>query len=58
MFSEKLKTARISSGLSQKALADKIEVPFRTYQSWELGDRVPPKYVQNLLLEKLNHRKN
>lgn len=54
MFSDELKKARNSVGISQKALAKELELPFRTYQSWELGDRTPPKYVQKLLLEKLN----
>jgi len=52
-FSEEIKKAREASGLSQQALAKVLDVPSRTYESWEMGERTPPKYVQALLLEKV-----
>jgi transcriptional regulator with XRE-family HTH domain len=38
-LSERLKTARIDAGLSQKELAEKLEMPLRTYGSYERGER-------------------
>lgn len=35
MFAENLKRIRLESGLSQKALADKLNVNFRTISAWE-----------------------
>ena len=52
-FSEELKEARAQARLSQQALAELIKVPKRTYESWEMGERVPPMYAQLLVLEKV-----
>ena len=35
--------------LSQTEFANKYNIPFRTYQNWENGTRVPPMYVLKLL---------
>lgn len=35
------KEARIWRGLTQKELAEKIDVPARTYGAWERGEREP-----------------
>lgn len=40
---------RMKSGLSQKKFAEKYEIPFRTFQDWELGNRIPPTYVVEML---------
>lgn len=36
-MSNRLQELRKEKGLSQKALADKLNIPFRTYQRWEAG---------------------
>lgn len=42
-FHESLKKARISAGLTQKELANKMNVSERTIQYYELGERRPRK---------------
>ena len=49
-----IREARISVGLSQTMAAQIIGVPLRTWQSWELGTRHPAKYVEKLIIDKLN----
>ena len=56
---EFLEEMRKEAGLSQKKFAEKVGIPFRTIQDWELGNRVPPEYVVEMLaktiaLEKYN----
>ncbi len=49
----KLKEARIRSGLTQQQMADQFEIPKRTIENWEAGSRKPPVYVEKLIIEKL-----
>lgn len=44
-----IKDIRLSSGLTQAEFSKKFHIPCRTLQSWELGERVPPDYVIELL---------
>lgn len=48
-----IKDARNRLGLSQQKFAEKFEIPTRTLEDWESGKSKPPKYVMNLLLEKV-----
>ena len=41
MFAEKLKNARMSKGLTQKAVAEYIEILPKAYQKYEYGIREP-----------------
>ena len=50
----KIKKARLAAGLTQAALADRIEVPLRTLSHWENGDRKPPAWAEKLLVEAIN----
>lgn len=52
-FCDDLKEARQLTGLSQQALAEQMEIPKRTYEAWEMGERTPPPYVQRFLLNEL-----
>ena len=52
-FAEKLKEARALTGLSQQGLADRMLIPKKTIQKWEIADRVPPDYVQRFVLNEL-----
>lgn len=45
----RVKEIRNKTGLSQKRFAEEYEVPKRTLESWESGERVPPAYVVSLL---------
>lgn len=47
---ELLKEARRLSGMKQKDMAKYFYMPYRTYQDWELGNRVIPEYILRLVL--------
>ena len=51
----KIKEARQNAGLTQKAMSDLLEIPKRTLESWEMGERNPAKWVEKLILEKLQN---
>lgn len=54
-FSEKLNQAKQELGVTQIELCQVLfDVPHRTLQSWLQGEKEPPKYVQNLILFRLN----
>lgn len=48
-----IKEARQAAGLTQKQMATDFEIPSRTLEAWEMGERKPPKYVEKLIVEKL-----
>lgn len=45
----RVKEIRNKTGLSQKRFAEEYEIPKRTLESWESGERIPPAYVISLL---------
>jgi DNA-binding transcriptional regulator YiaG len=52
-FAEQLKQARAKTGLSQQGVADRMLIPKRTIQKWEIGAATPPPYVQRFVLTEL-----
>ena len=52
-FRAQLKKDRARLEITQAQLSDVLGVPKRTIESWEMGDRKPPDYVQQLILYKL-----
>lgn len=56
-FPEKFKTAREAAGLTQQGMEDRLQIPRRTVQEWEKGRRIPPAYVQRLVLKELERLK-
>ena len=48
----KLKQIRLEKGLTQKEFSELTNVPFRTIQNWETGQRKCPEYVEKLLIDK------
>lgn len=62
-FAEKLRAARKATGLSQQAMAERMLIPKRTIEKWEIGKtgddesqkkgRIPPPYVQRFVLNEL-----
>ena len=50
----KLKEARLDIGMTQKEVTDLLEIPIRTWQKWETGDRIPAPWAEKLILEKLS----
>lgn len=49
----KIKEMRKKLGFSQKKVSELLGIPVRTLQGWEAGERVPPEYVERLVVEKL-----
>ena len=46
------KEARLAAGL-RAAMSDLMEIPLRTLENWESGNRIPPKYVERWVLKEL-----
>lgn len=49
----RIKEARLAAGLTQKEMSAQFEIPLRTIEDWERGNRKPPAYVEKLIIEKL-----
>lgn len=50
-----LKELRERSGMTRKQFVEYFGIPYRTVQSWELGDRDCPEYLLSLIEYKLKH---
>lgn len=48
-----IKDARKAAGLTQQQMSDMTGIPKRTIQNWEGGINEPPKWVSNLVIDKL-----
>lgn len=46
---DKLIALRKETGLKRKAFAQKFDIPYRTLQDWELGNRRMPEYLLRLM---------
>jgi len=46
---DKLIALRKESGLKRKEFAQKFDIPYRTLQDWELGNRKMPEYLLRLM---------
>lgn len=53
----KIKEARQTAGITQQIMSDLFEIPKRTIEAWETGERNPPAYVEKLIVEKLERMK-
>ena len=51
-FSEHLLSRRISTGLKQQEIAEKLGTPLRVYQYYEHGDRTPPMETRIALADR------
>ena len=47
-----------AAGMSQRKLAERFCIPYRTMEAWCMGDRVPPDYVRLMMQECLGLIKN
>ncbi len=56
-FNVVLKTARLEKELTQKKLSEILKIPKRTVEDWEANKRIPPEYVQDLIIEKIRGMK-
>ena len=52
MSDSKIKLLREKYGLTRKQFCDALEIPYRTVQAWELGDRSCPLYTY-MMIKKL-----
>lgn len=52
-MSKNIKELRLSTGLTQKAFAEKYEIPLSTLCKWEQGETTPAPYVISLLARTL-----
>ena len=52
-----IKKAREEAGLSIKELADLLGSPYRTIQTWNLGERKPPEWIEQLVIKEIKNYK-
>ena len=52
-----IKKAREEAGLSIKELADLLGAPDRTIQNWNLGERKPPEWIEQLVIKEIKNYK-
>lgn len=50
-----VKEIRASTGLSQSKFAAALNIPLRTLQKWETGERSCPDYVVELIEYRVQH---
>ncbi len=48
---------RESTGMTRREFCDYFEIPYRTMQDWELGNRKMPNYLLRLMVYKLKIEK-
>lgn len=48
-IASRIKSIREKTGMTQSEFAGKYNIPKRTLESWEMGERIPPEYVIELL---------
>lgn len=53
----KFKSAREELGMTQKEISEKLNIPKRTWQDWELEQRMPPEWASNLILKEMEKMK-
>ncbi|MCD8057043.1 MAG: hypothetical protein LUF88_01380 [Bacteroides fragilis] len=50
---QKLIDLRASTGMNRREFAEYFEIPYRTVQEWELGNRKMPEYLLRLMAYKI-----
>lgn len=53
-----IKEAREAAGLSRAEMSRQFEIPIRTLEAWDAGKRVPPPYVERLIIAELQRKEN
>lgn len=51
---EELLELRNSTGMNRREFAEYFEIPYRTVQDWELGNRRMPYYLLRLMVYKVD----
>lgn len=49
-----IKESRINTKLSAEETARLLGFPLKTWLAWEEEERKPPKYIEQLILQRLN----
>lgn len=52
-FAEQLHKIRTDAGWSRPKMVERVGIPLRTIEAWESAVRIPPDYVQRLVLDRL-----
>ena len=50
-----IREIRDATGLSQSKFAAALNIPVRTIQKWEIGERSCPEYVVELIAYRVQH---
>lgn len=50
---QRLLELRYSSGMNRREFAEYFDIPYRTVQEWELGNRKMPEYLLRLMAYKV-----
>ena len=50
-------TLRTTTGMTRKVFCEYFEIPYRTLQDWELGNRKMPDYLLRLMAYKIETEK-
>lgn len=50
-------TLRTNTGMTRKEFCEYFEIPYRTLQDWELGNRKMPDYLLRLMAYKIETEK-
>ena len=50
-------TLRTTTGMTRKDFSEYFEIPYRTLQDWELGNRKMPDYLLRLMAYKIETEK-
>jgi DNA-binding transcriptional regulator YiaG len=52
-FADAIKALRADKGMTQEELALVWDVPLKTYQSWEQGNRIPAIWLRPWIIEQI-----
>lgn len=55
MIDSPIRSLRAETGLTQSAFGAALNIPRRTLQSWEMGERECPAYVIELIAYRVQH---
>lgn len=53
-----IKEARVKTERTSEEVAKLLGFPLKTWLAWEEGERKPPKYIEQLILERLKELQN
>ena len=54
---DELRELRSETGVNRREFAEYFEIPYRTVQDWELGNRQMPEYLLRLMAYKVKMEK-